>query len=97
MTVGRDITERVRPPRATYIHFPMGNTAGAPGRPDLQRAIVRAALEAGASIREPGTILDLPFASVATAPDGGPWEDWVYTKQFRRALMKTRGGDRPRD
>lgn len=97
MSVGRDITAQVRPPRAAYLHYPMGNTAGPPGKPELQEAIVKAALEQGALIEVPGSIVDLPFATDAEAPDGGPWEEWVYTKAFRRQLMKTREGDKPKD
>jgi hypothetical protein len=29
------------------------------------------------------------------APNGRPWREWVYTKEFRRHLMKTREGTRP--
>ncbi|MFT4571014.1 MAG: hypothetical protein ACI8TX_002258 [Hyphomicrobiaceae bacterium] len=97
MTVGRDITAQVCPPRAAYIHFPMGNTAGPAGRPDLQRAIVGSALESAVAMTVPGTIVDLPFATATSAPDGKAWEEWVYTKEFRRHMMKTREGHTPAD
>jgi len=41
--------QSVKPPRATFLDFPLGCPGGRPNRPDQQRAIVRAALETGAS------------------------------------------------
>ncbi len=90
MSVGRDITERVRPPRACFVNFPMGNEIGQPGDVETQRAIVGAAFESLAIMNEPGMIVDLPFELDAQSPSGGPWQQWAYTKDFRRALMKTR-------
>lgn len=90
MSVGRDITERVRPPRACFVNYPMGNEIGRPGDVETQRGIVRAAFDSIALMREPGTIIDLPFELVAESPLGGPWQQWVYTDDFRRALMQTR-------
>lgn len=90
MSVGRDITERVRPPRACFVNYPMGNEIGRPGDVDTQRAIVGAAFESISAMSEPGTIIDLPFELVARSPIGGPWQQWVYTDAFRRAWMKTR-------
>ena len=41
------------------------------------------------------TIVDLGFRLEADSPEGKPWRDWVYTKEFRRYHMKTRDGERP--
>ncbi len=90
MSVGRDITERVRPPRACFVNYPMGNEIGRPADVQTQRAIVRAAFASLAAMSEPGTIVDLPFELVARSPLGGPWQQWVYTDDFRRHLMKPR-------
>jgi hypothetical protein len=92
MSVGRDITERVRPPRAVFVNFPMGNEVGRPGRVEEQRAIVRGAFAALGRMTAPGTIVDLPLGFDEAAPDGQPWQDWVYTKDFRAHFMKKRDG-----
>jgi len=92
MSVAHDITDHVRPPRAVFVNFPMGNEIGRPGEVDEQRAIVRGALDAVAAIDEPGTIVELPYGFDGTAPDGRTWQDWVYTKDFRRDAMRKRDG-----
>jgi hypothetical protein len=96
MTVGRDITEHARPPRAVFVDYPMGNECGRPGNVAEQRRIVRAAFAALAQITEPGTIVDLGMKLDADAPDGRPWREWVYTKEFRLHHMRTREGTLPR-
>ncbi len=40
----RDITERVRPPRALVVPFPHGYPLGAPDDPELQKHVLRGAL-----------------------------------------------------
>lgn len=60
LTAARDITEEVRPPRAVYVHAPLGWQIGMPHDVDGQRARLRAVLEAGSEIDEPGGIIDLP-------------------------------------
>jgi hypothetical protein len=61
MTVQPHITGSVGVPRAVFIRFPAGNQLGEAGKPQQQRAIITAALEAGASIQRPGTIVELPY------------------------------------
>ncbi len=39
----REITEKVRPPRALFVPYPLGYPLGEPGNPDLQKRIMRAA------------------------------------------------------
>jgi hypothetical protein len=95
MSVGRDITEHVRPPRAVFLDYPMGNEIGRPNRPDEQRLIVRSAFAALGQMKRPGTIVDLGLHLEMFAPTGRPWREWVYTKEFRRHHMKTREGERP--
>ena len=41
----RSVAEKVRPPRALCVPFPHGFPLAAPGQPDRQRAVLRAALE----------------------------------------------------
>jgi len=95
MSVGLDITEHVRPPRILFVDYPMGNEIGRPHMPAEHRLIVRSAFSALASMTAPGTIVDLGFRLETTSPDGRPWREWVYTKEFRRHHMKTREGTRP--
>ncbi len=57
----RDITELVKPPRSVFINFPLGHTTGKPFDRDLQMKIIKDALEALKSIKEPGAIVDLPY------------------------------------
>jgi hypothetical protein len=95
MTVGLDITAHVRPPRAVFLDYPMGNEIGRPHEVEEQRRIVRSAFDALASMTEPGTIVDTGMKIEWDAPDGRPWREWVYTKPFRRHHMKTREGARP--
>jgi HEAT repeat protein len=40
----REIVERVRPPRALFVPFPLGYPLGRPDDPDLQRRVLEAAL-----------------------------------------------------
>ena len=54
------ITASVNPPRASFLDYPLGHTAGRPNEPGEQREIVRAALELFDSATEPGQIVALP-------------------------------------
>jgi len=74
MTSAWDITAAVGAPRAVYVDHPLGHQTGAAGDVDGQRAIVRAALEAGHAIREPGAIVRLPF----TWPGDPSWRERDY-------------------
>ena len=61
MTSALDITNAVRPPRAAFLDYPLGHTAGKPGEPELQRRILIEALEPFSSLSSPGTVKTLPF------------------------------------
>jgi hypothetical protein len=67
----------VKPPRATFLDFPLGCPGGRPNEPDQQRAIVRAAVETGA--RTPtDAAWDLPRLPFTWMKDGSrAWEDLV--------------------
>jgi len=95
MTVALDITAHVRPPRAVFVDYPMGNELGRPGNVDEQRLIVRGAFGALMRMTTPGSVVDLGVAFEGKSPDGKPWREWTYTKEFRRHHMKTREGTRP--
>jgi len=61
MSSAYSITAAVRPPRAVYLDFPLGHTAGKPHDAALQRRILRDALEALVAIDTPGTIRRLAY------------------------------------
>ena len=41
----REHSEKIRPPRALWVPFMLGRPLGAPDAPDFQRRVLRAALE----------------------------------------------------
>ncbi len=61
ISIVREYTEKVQPPRTVFLHWPFGHPLGEPGNRQQQRAVVLEALRALYQIREPGTIVDLPF------------------------------------
>jgi hypothetical protein len=61
MTVQPHITSSVGVPRAAFLRFPAGNQVGEGGKPQQQRAILTAALEAAYYIQSPGAIVELPY------------------------------------
>ncbi len=68
LTSAIDITERIRPPRAAFLNFPLGNAAGRPHESEGQRRVLRGVLRLAETAREPGTIVELP--------DRWPDPDW---------------------
>ena len=61
MSSALSITVAVNPPRAVYLDFPLGHTAGKPHDKALQRRILRDTLDALATVDAPGTIRRLPY------------------------------------
>ena len=61
MTVQPHITAMVGAPRAVFLRYPAGNQVGEAGKPQQQRAILTAVLEAVGTIQKPGTILEFPY------------------------------------
>ena len=62
MTSARSITASANPPRAAFTDFPLGHTCGPPGRPELQRLIMRDAMALFKTLDEPGAIVDLGYS-----------------------------------
>jgi D-proline reductase (dithiol) PrdB len=61
VSIVRQYSEEVRPPRTVFLRWPYGHPFGEPGNGPQQRTVLRAALKALVEIAEPGTIIDLPF------------------------------------
>ncbi len=74
------ITAAVNPPRAVYLDFPLGHTAGKPGDKALQRRVMIDTLSALDGILTPGTIRELPY-------EWSPDDDWKD-----RAMRPKKGG-----
>jgi hypothetical protein len=81
-----DIIESGRVPRAVFVDYPLGHTAGRPFDAPGQRAIVAAALDALESTRAPGEIITVPL-------------EWPGDPAWRAGAMDTGRGDtrQPRD
>ena len=72
MSSAWSITAAVNPPRAAFLDYPLGHTAGRPNQPEEHIQIMRAALDVFA--RAPrGSITRLPF-------------DWATTDQWKAEL-----------
>lgn len=61
VSIARKFTEDVKAPRAIFVKWPMGHPLGEPGRVEQQMAVLKSAFKALESIKEPGTIIDLPY------------------------------------
>lgn len=61
MSVQPHITASIGVPRAIALRYPAGNQVGEAGKPQQQRAILTAALEAIRAIETPGTIVEIPY------------------------------------
>jgi len=80
MSSALDITRSVNPPRAAFLDYPLGHTTGKAHRPEEQRAIVRAALEAFESMTTPGAVKLLPFVW----SDDETWKREAFTGRDTR-------------
>ena len=61
LTSALDITRAVNPPRAAFLDFPLGHTAGKPGDPEGQRRILADALASFDAMTAPGSVRLLPY------------------------------------
>ncbi len=60
VSVARDVTEHVKPPRAVFVPFRMGHHFGVPFHREVQRRVILEALGLLTTATESGTIPDLP-------------------------------------
>ena len=103
----REHTEKVKPPRALFVPFPFGMALGRPGDPELQHRVLRAALDllgesAGPVLRdfpedaEPGDQPAAPpqasgIAPAAQVPDDVAMETTQMRRYHERWLEKSGG------
>jgi hypothetical protein len=72
MASALSITRAANPPRAAYVDFPLGHTAGKPHQHELNRAIMRDALAVFETLTQPG-VVTLPYQWAAD----DAWKDGV--------------------
>lgn len=82
----RDVTAKVKPPRAVFLDYPVGHAAGRPNDAADQRAVITAGLKALQDFSEPGRIIDLPFT---WSGDDRSWEQEVRAIYFSRSGRAT--------
>jgi hypothetical protein len=58
ITLQKEVTQKVKPPRALYLRYPFGHPMGEAFAVAQQRAILLAALGALETITRPGTIVE---------------------------------------
>ncbi len=61
ISIVREYTEKVKPPRTVFLRWPFGHPVGEPFNLAQQRTVLAEAFRALYSITEPGGIVDLPF------------------------------------
>ncbi len=86
------ITSATNPPRATFLDYPLGHTAGRPGAIGEQMEIVHASLALLESTTESGTIVALPHSWPT------PWKNRASHRGDERTLrLDTPQYERPGD
>jgi len=61
ISIVRKYSEAVKPPRTVFLRWPFGHPLGEPFKPAQHRVILAEAFRALYEIRDPGTIIDLPY------------------------------------
>jgi len=81
MSSALSITAAANPPRAVYLDYPLGHTAGKVGDADNQMAVMQATLSAFSEMSEPGSIKKLPFRWSGN----DDWKDTVMRPSLNKA------------
>ena len=61
LSINRDVSEKVRAPRAAFVKFPHGAALGEPDRVEQQKTILRDLLHLLQTEKISGNIVDLPY------------------------------------
>lgn len=59
ISLNRTITEKVKPPRAVLVGYPLGHPMGRPFDKNTQTALLKESLTLLGDIRVPGTLVDV--------------------------------------
>lgn len=78
ISIVREFTEKVKPPRSIFLRWPFGHPLGEPFHRVQQRAVLAEAFKALYSIDEPGEIIDVPFR----------WKRHKYEEPTAQALRE---------
>ncbi len=70
VTVARDVTEHLKPPRAVFLPFMMGHHFGVPFHRDLQRRIILEALDRLTLAEQSGEIHAIPITRAQARREG---------------------------
>ena len=70
VSVARDVTEKLRPPRTVFVPFQMGHVFGVPVHRALHRRVLAAMLELLESATESGVIETLPITWAQARREG---------------------------
>ena len=81
-----DIMQAGRPPRMTFLDYPLGHSAGKPGDKAEQLDVVRTALQGLESFKDPEQFATLPY-------------NWAENEDWKQNATDTSSGDQrqPRD
>lgn len=61
ISIVREYTQQVKPPRTIFLKWPFGHPLGEPFHKAQHRAVLQKAFDALYTIKQPGTITDVPF------------------------------------
>lgn len=61
VSIVRDYSVKVKPPRTVFLRWPFGHPLGEPYNIAQQRAVLAEAFRALCTIDKPGEIIDLPY------------------------------------
>lgn len=61
ITIVREYSEQVKPPRSVFLRWPFGHPVGEPFNQTQQRTVVLDCLNHLYAIASPGAIVDLPY------------------------------------
>jgi D-proline reductase (dithiol) PrdB len=61
LSLNRELSEKIGAPRTLYLRYPYGAPLGEPGNRNQQRTILKDMFMALQTMKEPGTIIDLPY------------------------------------
>jgi hypothetical protein len=70
VSVARDVSEHVKPPRTVFVPFRMGHHFGVPFHRELQRRVITDALDLVTTATASGTIVDLPLTWAQARREG---------------------------